>query len=176
MGAKNHGIVMPDADKDDAINAIVGACFGSAGQRCMAISVAVLVGESQDWIPDIVAKAKTLTIGAGYDNKDICPMITKEALAKAEKIIASSESDGSQLLLDGRGVKVDGYPNGNFLGATIIDHSKPGLPSWDEEIFAPVLTIVRVSNINEAIELINSNKFGNGVAIFTRSGGNARKF
>lgn len=143
MGAKNHAIVMPDADKDDAINAIVGACFGSAGQRCMAISVAVLVGESQEWVPEIVERSKSLTIGPGHENADICPIITKEALGKAERIIGSSETDGSKLLLDGRGVKVDGYPNGNWLGATIIDHSGPGLPSWDEEIFAPVMVIVR---------------------------------
>lgn len=107
---------------------------------------------------------------------DICPMITREAVEKAERIIAASETDGSEILLDGRGVKVDGCPNGNFLGATIIDHSKPGLPSWDEEIFGPVMSIVRVNTMDEAIELINSNIYGNGVAIFTKSGGHARKF
>lgn len=103
-------------------------------------------------------------------------MITKESLARATAIIDSSETDGSKILLDGRGVKVPGYENGNFLGATIIDHSKPGLPSYDEEIFAPVMVIVRADTMQEAIDLINSNKYGNGVAIFTRSGGNARKF
>lgn len=176
MGAKNHAIVMPDADKDDAINAAIGACFGSAGQRCMAISVCIMVGSSADWIPEIVEKTKKLTIGPGYQDKDISPMVTKEALSRAHDIIASSEKDGSEILLDGRNVKVPGYENGNFLGATIIDHSGPGLPSYDEEIFAPVMVIVRKDTMQEAIDLINSNKYGNGVAIFTKSGGNARKF
>jgi malonate-semialdehyde dehydrogenase (acetylating)/methylmalonate-semialdehyde dehydrogenase len=176
MGAKNHAIIMPDADKDDAINAMIGACFGSAGQRCMAISVSVMVGESQDWIPEIVERTKGLTIGAGVDNKDISPLNTRAALERAHKIIAQSEKDGSKILLDGRNPKVPGYPNGNFLGATIIDHSGPGLASYDEEIFSPVMVIVRVDTMQEAINLINSNKYGNGVAIFTRSGGNARKF
>lgn len=103
-------------------------------------------------------------------------MVTKAALERAKQIIASSESDGSKILLDGRNVKVEGYPNGNFLGPTIIDHSRPGLPSYDDEIFAPVMVIVRSNSMQEAIDLINSNKYGNGVAIFTRSGGNARKF
>jgi len=176
MGAKNHAIVMPDADRNDTINAMVGACFGSAGQRCMAISVAVLVGQSQEWIPEIVERSKNLSIGPGFSNADVTPMITKDAVNRATNIIASSERDGSKILLDGRNVKVDGYENGNFLGPTIIDHSGPGLPSYDEEIFGPVMTIVRADSIEEAIHLINSNKFGNGVAIFTKSGGHARKF
>ena len=176
MGAKNHAIVMPDADREDAVNAMIGACFGSAGQRCMAISVSIMVGESAEWIPEIVEKTKGLTIGPGTENKDISPMITKAALERAEKLIADSEAKGGKVLLDGRNPKVDGYPNGNFLGATIIDHAGPGMPCYDEEIFAPVMVIVRRDTIQEAIDLINSNEFGNGVAIFTKSGGHARKF
>ena len=176
MGAKNHAIVMPDAEKEDTTNALVGACFGSAGQRCMAISVAVMVGDSQKWIPEIVEKTKGLTIGPGCDNKDISPMVTAQALERANSLISTSESNGSKILLDGRGVKVPGYEKGNFLGATIIDHVGPGMPVYDEEIFAPVMIIVRKDTIQEAIDLINSNKYGNGVAIFTRSGGHARKF
>jgi len=103
-------------------------------------------------------------------------MITKAALERANGIIASSETDGSEILLDGRNVKVPGYENGNFLGATIIDHSGPGMPSYDEEIFAPVMVLVRRNTMQEAIDLINSNKYGNGVSIFTKSGGHARKF
>lgn len=176
MGAKNHAIIMPDADREDAVNAMIGACFGSAGQRCMAISVSIMVGDSAEWIPEIVEKSKNLTIGPGEQNLDISPMITKAALERAEGIIADSEAKGGKILLDGRKPKVDGYPNGNFLGPTIIDHAGPGMPCYDDEIFAPVMVIVRVNTIQEAIDLINSNQYGNGVAIFTKSGGHARKF
>ena len=176
MGAKNHAIVMPDAQKDDAINGMIGACFGSSGQRCMAISVAVMVGEAQNWIPEIVEKTKGLSIGPGFENKDIAPMNNRAALERAEKIIKSSESNGSKILLDGRNVKVPGYEKGNWLGPTIIDHAAPGMPCYDDEIFAPVMVICRVDTMQQAIDLINSHHFGNGVAIFTRSGGNARKF
>lgn len=176
MGAKNHGIICPDAEKDDAINAMIGACFGSAGQRCMAISVSVMVGESQEWIPEIVEKAKGMSIGAGIDNKDITPLNNKAALDRAHRILADSEKQGAKILLDGRGVKVPGYENGNFLGQTIVDYAKPGMACYDEEIFAPVMVICRVDTISEAIKLINENQWGNGVAIFTKSGGNARKF
>lgn len=176
MGAKNHGIIMPDCDKEDSINAMIGATFGSAGQRCMAISVSVMVGESQEWIPEIVEKAKSMTIGAGVDNKDISPLNTKAALEKARQIIGEAESQGAKILLDGRNVKVPGYENGNFLGQTIIDNVKPGMSCYDLEIFAPVMLIVRVDTLQEAIDTVNANKWGNGVAIFTRSGGHARKF
>lgn len=123
MGAKNHGIVMPDAAKEDTINALVGACFGSAGQRCMAISVCVMVGESQQWIPELVERSRTLTTGNGFENHDICPMITAASLARAEGIIKESETNGSKILLDGRKPKVPGFEKGNFLGPTIIDHA-----------------------------------------------------
>lgn len=176
MGAKNHAIIMPDADKEDAINAMIGACFGSTGQRCMAISVSVMVGESADWIPEIIEKTKNLSVGPGLENKDIAPLNTKDALDRVHRILKASESDGSQILLDGRNVKVDGLPDGNWIGPTIIDHAKPGMACYDEEIFAPVMVIVRVDTLQQAIELINSNQYGNGVAIFTKSGGNARKF
>jgi len=176
MGAKNHAIIMPDADREDAVNAIIGACFGSSGQRCMAISVAIMVGDSANWIPEIVEKTKGLTVGPGPENHDVTPMITKAAVERANRIIASSESDGSTILLDGRNPKVEGYPNGNWLGPTIIDHAKPGMPSYDEEIFAPVMTIVRVDTLQEAIDLINAHEFGNGVSIMTKSGPAARKF
>lgn len=120
MGAKNHAIVMPDAQKEDAINALIGACFGSAGQRCMAISVAVLVGDSQEWIPEIVEKTKKLTVGPGAENHDICPMQSKGALERAEKLIESGSQTG-KLLLDGRKPHIEGYPKGNWIGPTIID-------------------------------------------------------
>ena len=176
MGAKNHAIIMPDAQKEDTINAMIGACFGSSGQRCMAISVSVMVGESQDWIPEIVERSRGMSIGPGNENKDLSPMNTKAALNNAVRIITASETDGSKILLDGRGVNVPGYEKGNWLGPTVIDHAGPGMACYEEEIFAPVMVIVRSNSLDEAIKLINPNKFGNGVAIFTRSGGHARKF
>lgn len=176
MGAKNHAIIMPDADKEDAINAMVGACFGSTGQRCMAISVSVMVGESAEWIPDIVEKTKALTVGPGLENADIAPLNTKGGLDRVHKIMAASESQGAKIVLDGRNVVVNGHPDGNWIGPSIIDHASPGMACYDDEIFAPVMVIVRAKTLQEAIELINRNKYGNGVAIFTKSGGNARKF
>ena len=176
MGAKNMAIVMPDAQKGDTINAIVGACFGSSGQRCMAISVAVMVGEAQDWIPEIVEKTKALTIGPGAENHDLAPMNTQAAVERAKKLIAKSENDGSKILLDGRNCKVAGYPNGNWLGPTIIDYAAKGKACFDDEIFAPVMVFVRADTLKEGIDILNSHQFGNGAAIFTRSGGNARKF
>lgn len=176
MGAKNHAIVMADADKEDAINAMIGACYGSTGQRCMAISVVVMVGESANWIPEIVEKSKKLTVGKGADNYDIAPVVTKESLDRILGILDKCGTDGSTIALDGRNIKVDGLPNGNWLGPTIIDNAKPGMTCYDQEIFGPVMVICRVETLDEAIKLINSNKYGNGVAIFTKSGGHARKF
>ena len=122
----------------------------------------------------MVERAKKMTVGVGTENKDICPLITKASLERAEGIIAQAEAQGAKILLDGRNPNVPGYENGNFLGPTIIDNSNPGNVSYDEEIFAPVMSIVRVDTLDEAIDLINSHPQGNGVAIFTQSGGNAR--
>jgi len=174
MGAKNHGIIMPDAHKDDAINGLIGATFGSGGQRCMALSVAVMVGDAQAWIPELVERSKSLSIGVGTENNDVCPLITKASLERAEGIIAQSEHDGSKILLDGRKPHIPGYEQGNWLGPTVIDHAKPGMACYDEEVFAPVMTIVRVDTLDEAIKLVNAHPQGNGVAIFTKSGGAAR--
>ena len=175
MGAKNHAIVMPDAEKEDAINALVGACFGSSGQRCMAISVAVLVGDSAQWIPEIVEKTRSLSVGPGTENKDVAPVNNAESKANIERLIADGEKNAT-VLLDGRGVTVDGYPNGNWVGPTVIDNVKPGMACYDEEIFGPVMIIVRAETLQEAIDLINENSWGNGVAIFTKNGHTARKF
>lgn len=176
MGAKNHAIVMPDCDREDTTNALVGACYGSSGQRCMAISVVIMVGDSADIIPDIVEKTSKLTIGPGATNPDICPLNSKGGLDRALDLINSAETEGAKILLDGRDTKVPGYENGNFVGATIIDHAKRGMRCYEEEIFGPAMVIVRAETLDEAIQLINSNRYGNGCAIFTRSGGNARKF
>ena len=176
MGAKNHCIILPDADKEDAINAIIGAWFGSTGQRWMAISVVVLVGETRDWLPDIIEKAKKLKVGSGYDpSVDIAPMNSKEALKRVGVYIETGSKD-AKLVLDGRNVKVHEYPKGNFIGPTIIDHVSPGMDWYDEEIFGPVMLIWYVDGFQDAIDFVNSNRYGNGTAIFTRSGSAARKF
>jgi malonate-semialdehyde dehydrogenase (acetylating) / methylmalonate-semialdehyde dehydrogenase len=180
MGAKNHGVVMPDADKESVVNTLVGAAFGAAGQRCMALPVAIFVGESQKWIPDLVAKSSKLRIGPGHAaDSDIGPMISPAALERAKEIIGKSVQHGAKLLLDGRspGKSIPaGFENGNWLGATILDNCTPGMAGYDEEIFGPVLSIVRVDTLEEAIALVNKNKYGNGTAIFTQSGAVARKY
>jgi len=124
----------------------------------------------------MVEKAKSFTIGAGEENKDLCPMVDAAALKRAEDIIGTAEGEGAKLLLDGRGVVVPGCEKGNFLGPTIIDHATPEMTCYTNEIFAPVMVILRVDTLAEAIAVINKNKFGNGCAIFTRSGGHGRKF
>jgi malonate-semialdehyde dehydrogenase (acetylating)/methylmalonate-semialdehyde dehydrogenase len=175
MGAKNHSIVMPDCEKEDALNALTGACFGSTGQRCMAISVVVLVGDAQKWVPDLVAKAKTLKVGPGHENYDITPTNSAAHLKRVEALIADGEKNG-QLLLDGRGVKVEGYPKGNWIGPTIIDHCTADMQCYKEEIFGPVMNIVRVDTLQEAIDFVNANPWGNGSSIFTKNGHSARKY
>jgi malonate-semialdehyde dehydrogenase (acetylating)/methylmalonate-semialdehyde dehydrogenase len=175
MGAKNHSIVMPDCEKEDCLNALIGACFGSTGQRCMAISVLVMVGDAQKWIPEIVEKAKTLTVGPGLENKDICPLQSAEHLKKVEMLIADGEKNGT-LLLDGRGVKVEGYPKGNWVGPTVIDNCTKDMECYKQEVFGPVMNIVRVDSIQEAIDFINDCEWGNGTSIFTKNGHTARKF
>lgn len=176
MGAKNIAVVCPDADKDDAINAIVGAAFGSSGQRCMAITTNVFVGAAQDWIPEVVERAKTITVGPGWENPDVVPLNSRQGLDFALNTIGDSANEGSKILLDGRGHKVDGYPDGNWLGPTIIDHVQAHMPIFRQELFSPVMLIVRLNTIEEAIQFVNDSEFGNGTAVFTRSGGNARKF
>jgi malonate-semialdehyde dehydrogenase (acetylating)/methylmalonate-semialdehyde dehydrogenase len=177
MGAKNHAVVMPDASKEQSLNALVGSTFGAAGQRCMATSVTVLVGEAQKWTPDIVAKAKTLKVNAGQEKgTDVGPVISKNAKHRILGLIEDGIKEGAKLELDGRGVKVSGYEQGNFIGPTIFSGVKPGMKIYTTEIFGPVMVIVGVDTLNEAIELINNNPFGNGTGIFTQSGAVARKF
>ena len=157
MGAKNHALVLPDADKEDTINALIGACYGSSGQRCMAVTTVVMVGESQEWIPEIVEKAKKLTVGPGHKNPDIGPVTTKESKQRIDGLIGGANAEGAKVLLDGRNVKVEGYEKGNFIGATVIDEVKPGMKVYDEEIFGPVMIIVRANSFQEGLDLINSN-------------------
>jgi malonate-semialdehyde dehydrogenase (acetylating) / methylmalonate-semialdehyde dehydrogenase len=177
MGAKNHAIILPDANKEQSLNAIAGAAFGAAGQRCMALPVVVLVGEAQKWIPELVAKAKTLKINGGTEKgTDVGPLVSCAALERVESLIERGIADGATLELDGRKPTVPGYEKGNFVGPTIFSNVQPGMAIYDQEIFGPVLALVPAADIDEAIEFINSNPNGNGTAIFTQSGAAARKF
>ncbi|WP_198969035.1 CoA-acylating methylmalonate-semialdehyde dehydrogenase [Xylophilus sp. ASV27] len=177
MGAKNHAIVMPDANKEQTLNALAGAAFGAAGQRCMALSVAVLVGEAQQWVPDLVAKARTLKVGAGHEKGvDVGPLVSCAAYERVTGLIERGVADGATLELDGRQPQVPGYEQGNFVGPTIFSGVKPGMAIYEQEIFGPVLCLAAAAHIDEAIALINANPNGNGTAIFTQSGAAARRF
>ena len=177
MGAKNHAIVMPDANKEQTLNAIAGAAFGAAGQRCMALPVVVLVGESQAWLPELVAKAKTLKVSAGCEpGTDVGPVINRNALARINDLIDSGVKAGATLELDGRNPQVLGYEQGNFVAPTLFTGVTTDMRIYKKEIFGPVLCVMTADTMDEAIELINRNPNGNGTAIFTRSGAAARRF
>ncbi|KAJ1984698.1 hypothetical protein H4R33_004293 [Dimargaris cristalligena] len=178
LGAKNHGIIMPDADRNHTLNQLTGAAFGAAGQRCMALSTVVFVGSSREWIPDILARAQELKVGSGFDAQtDVGPVISPQALQRIHSLIQSGVDEGAELLLDGRQVTVAaGLEKGNFIGPTILTGVKPHMKCYQEEIFGPVLVCLEVDTLDEAIALVNQNRYGNGTAIFTRSGATARKF
>jgi malonate-semialdehyde dehydrogenase (acetylating)/methylmalonate-semialdehyde dehydrogenase len=177
MGAKNHAIVMPDANKEKSLDALVGATFGAAGQRCMATSVTVLVGAARDWIPDIVAKAKTLKVGAGCEpGTDVGPVVSMAAKQRILGLIEQGVEAGAKIELDGRSVRVAGYERGNFIGPTIFSGVRPDMSIYTTEIFGPVMVIIGVATLDEAIALVNANPFGNGTGIFTQSGAAARRF
>jgi len=177
MAAKNHGVIMPDANRDFAINSIVGAAFGAAGQRCMALSAVVLVGESQQFLDDIAERASKLKISAGnVPGADLGPLVSKRAKERVVSLIDSAEKEGATILLDGRNWNVDDYPNGNFVGPTIITDVTPDMTCYKEEIFGPVLVCLKTDSLDSAIELVNANPWGNGTAIFTNSGAAARRF
>jgi malonate-semialdehyde dehydrogenase (acetylating)/methylmalonate-semialdehyde dehydrogenase len=177
MGAKNHAVVLPDANKEQSLNALVGSTFGAAGQRCMATAVTVLVGEAQKWIPDIVSKAKTLKVNAGSEKgTDVGPVVSKNAKNRILGLIEEGVKAGAKLDLDGRNIKVAGYEKGNFIGPTIFSGVTPEMTIYTTEIFGPVMVIVGVNTLDEAIKLVNNNPFGNGTGIFTQSGAAARKF
>ncbi|MFV0665622.1 CoA-acylating methylmalonate-semialdehyde dehydrogenase [Denitromonas sp.] len=177
-GAKNHMVVMPDADLDQAADALIGAAYGSAGERCMAISVAVAVGPIADELVDKVrSRAARLTIADGEaPGADMGPVVTAEAKARIEGYIAAGVEAGATLVMDGRGHVVAGREEGFFLGATLFDHVTPGMKIYDEEIFGPVLCVVRVDTFAEAVALINAHPFANGVACYTRDGRSAQEF
>ncbi|MBZ1392601.1 MULTISPECIES: CoA-acylating methylmalonate-semialdehyde dehydrogenase [Psychrobacter] len=176
MGAKNHGVILPDANKEQTLNQLAGAAFGAAGQRCMALSVVVLVGAAGEWIDEIKAKAESLVVSAGKNDKDLGPLISPAAKARVEHLIGTGVEEGASLLLDGRGITVEGFENGNFVGPTIFDNVTSDMQIYKEEIFGPVLCIMRADSLDEAIALLNANPHGNGTAIFTQSGAAAHKF
>lgn len=177
LGAKNHATVMPDADKEATINALVSAAFGAAGQRCMALSTAIFVGETVNWLPEIVEKAKKLKVGSGLNPEtDVGPLITPEAKTRAENLIQAGAEDGAKILLDGRNVKVNGFEKGNFVGPTVIHGVDKNNRAYTNEIFGPVLVSLAANTLEDAIAFTNANPHGNGCAIFTQSGAVARKY
>ncbi len=177
MGAKNHAVIMPDANKDQAINHVLGSCFGAAGQRCMANSVVILVGEAREWIEEIVQRSQSLLVGPGTNRAvDVGPLVQPAALERVRSLIQSGVDQGATLLLDGRDVSVEGYPNGNFVGPTVFTNVKTDMDIYSQEIFGPVLCVLEAENLEDAIEVINANPNGNGTSIFTSSGWNARQF
>ncbi len=177
-GAKNHAIVMPDADLPFAIESIIGAGYGSAGERCMAISVVVAVGDVADKLVDgLAARARKVTTGPG-DGADVemGPVITAAARDRIEGLIDKGAAEGAKLVVDGRGLRVPGHEKGWFVGPTLFDHVLPAMTIYQEEIFGPVLCVVRVESLEAALDLVNRNPYANGVALFTRSGYAARRF
>jgi malonate-semialdehyde dehydrogenase (acetylating)/methylmalonate-semialdehyde dehydrogenase len=177
MGAKNHGVILPDANKEMTLNQLVGAAFGAAGQRCMALSTAVFVGEAKEWIPDLIERSKKLKVNAGHEpDADLGPVISPQSKKRILELIQSGIDEGANCLLDGRDLKVKGYEKGNFVGPTVLSNVKPNMRCYQEEIFGPVLLTLSVDTLDDAIQLINSNPYGNGTAIFTNNGATARKF
>ena len=176
-GAKNHAVILPDADLDLAADSMVNAGFGSAGERCMAISACVAVGPiADDLVAKIAERTTPLKIGDGTKNTDMGPLVTKAHRDKVASYIDAGEADGAKIVVDGRNVQADGGADGFWLGPTLIDHVTPGMSVYKDEIFGPVLSVIRVETYDEALELINSNPYGNGTAIFTNDGGAARRF
>ncbi len=177
-GAKNHMVVMPDANIEQAVDGLIGAAYGSAGERCMAISVAVLVGDVADKIiPKLAERARTLKIKNGMElDAEMGPIVTREARDRIENYIGTGVEEGATLVVDGRGHKVKGYENGFFTGGTLFDHVTPSMRIYKEEIFGPVLSCVRVKDFAEAVDLVNEHEFGNGVACYTSDGNVAREF
>jgi len=178
-GAKNHLIVMPDADLNHTVDALMGAAYGSAGERCMAISVAVVVGsETGDRLVEaLIPKVKGLKIGPGTaPGMDMGPLVTKQHLDKVSGYVDLGVKEGAKLLVDGRGLRVAGAENGFFIGGCLFDNVRSDMSIYQQEIFGPVLSVVRVPTFDSALDLIHGHEYGNGVSIFTRDGDAAREF
>jgi malonate-semialdehyde dehydrogenase (acetylating)/methylmalonate-semialdehyde dehydrogenase len=177
-GAKNHAVVMPDADLDLAADGLVSAAYGSAGQRCMAVSVAVTVGDVvEPLLEKVRSRIDALQVGPGTDpSSEMGPLVSAAHYEKVTGLIARGVEEGAELVVDGRDLVVEGHEGGYFVGPSVFDHVKPGQAVYDQEIFGPVLVVVRAESYPEAVELLNANPYGNGAAIFTRDGGAARMF
>ena len=177
-GAKNHCVVMPDCDLDQAVNGLMGAAYGSAGERCMAQSVAVAVGNVGDKLVDELSKkVEALKIGPGMDkNSEMGPLVTKEHLERVRGYVDLGIKEGADLVVDGRDIKLQGYEDGYYIGGCLFDNVKKDMRIYKEEIFGPVLSVVRAKDFNEALNLINDHEFGNGTSIYTRDGDAGRTF
>jgi malonate-semialdehyde dehydrogenase (acetylating)/methylmalonate-semialdehyde dehydrogenase len=177
-GAKNHAVVLPDADLDLTADGLVSAAYGSAGQRCMAVSVAVVVGDTAEpLLAKVRERIEALTIGPGADpSSDMGPLVSERHHEKVADLVAAGVEEGAELVVDGRDLVVEGHEGGYFLGPCVFDRVRPGMRIYDEEIFGPVLVVVRADSYPEALELVNASPYGNGAAIFTRDGGAARLF
>ena len=178
-GAKNHMIIMPDADMDQAVDALMGAAYGSAGERCMAISVAVPIGKNtaDALIAKLEPKVRALKVAPGTDpDAEMGPLVTKQHQEKVKGYIDAGVAEGAKLVVDGRGIKLQGYENGYFVGGTLFDNVTPDMKIYKEEIFGPVLSVVRAETYEQAATMINEHEYGNGTAIFTRDGDAAREF
>lgn len=177
MGAKNHAIVMPDAHRQQTLNNLAGAAFGAAGQRCMALSTVILVGEAQTWLPELVERAQSLQLNAGTEaGADLGPVVSCAALERIHGLVAAGVEEGATLALDGRHPTVAGFERGNFIAPTIFSDVRTDMRIYREEIFGPVLCVLNAATLDDAIAIINANPNGNGTAIFTRSGAAARHF
>jgi len=177
-GAKNHMVVMPDADIEQAVDALIGSAYGSAGERCMAISVAVLVGDvGERLLPKLAARVRALKVKDGMElDAEMGPVITREALERIETYVGIGVEEGAALVVDGRQHRVAGFEQGFFTGGTLFDHVLPSMRIYREEIFGPVLVCLRVPDMVAALKLVNEHEYGNGVACFTSDGGVAREF
>ncbi|MFE1836664.1 CoA-acylating methylmalonate-semialdehyde dehydrogenase [Streptomyces sviceus] len=177
-GAKNHAVVLPDADLEFAANHITAGAYGSAGERCMAVSVAVAVGDAADGLVEILErKAREVKVGPGdVPGTEMGPLVTKAAQERVENAVGTAATQGATVVVDGRGLKVDGHEEGFFTGPSLLDHVTAEMDAYKEELFGPVLAVVRAQSLDEAIALINANPYGNGTALFTASGEAARRF
>ncbi|REL32382.1 CoA-acylating methylmalonate-semialdehyde dehydrogenase [Thalassotalea euphylliae] len=177
MGAKNHMVIMPDANKDRAINDLLGSAFGAAGQRCMANPVTILVGEARNWLPEIAERAKALKVGPGSQrDADLGPVVSPQAKARILRLLDSGVEQGAELLVDGRNCVVEGYEQGNFVGPTMFSKVTTDMDIYTQEIFGPALCVLEAETLDDAIDIINTNPNGNGTSIFTSSGWYAHKF
>ncbi|MAD54290.1 CoA-acylating methylmalonate-semialdehyde dehydrogenase [Idiomarina sp. UBA3162] len=176
-GAKNHCVIMPDSNKQQVINNLVGASVGAAGQRCMAISVAVFVGAAKEWIPEVAEAIAKVRPGAWNDeNAAYGPVISPQAKERIEQMITDGENEGAKLLVDGRGCTVEGLPDGNWVGPTVFSEVTADMDIYKKEVFGPVLSMMEVEDLDDALTLVNNNPYGNGTSIFTSNGAAARKY